>query len=165
MGRATWVVSGIHRDRLYKALPPDLKLLYFQLLSHPDGNKAGFFQIDMEYHDLLRGGIGEEACRDELSTDTGLWFFDRSTDVVLIPTYLKYNKIGSAKTFQSMKFELEQLPKTRLCLEFIYRVNEYTEGKGLEYIPKKMMDSARAFMKQTKKLSIHEGIISKILLP
>ena len=163
MGRATWVVSGIHRDRLYKAMPQDLKLLYFQLLTHPDGNKAGFFQIDMEYHNLLRGGIGEDACRKELKTETGLWFYDETTDVVLIPTYLKYNKIGSAKTLQSMKFELEQLPKTKLCLEFIYRVNEYTEGKGIDYIPEKMLKCAKALMAGRDNLTVHEAIINKIL--
>ena len=163
MGRATWIVSGIHRDRLYKALSQDMKLLYFQLLTHPDGNKAGFFQIDMEYHNLMRGNIGEEECRKELEANTGLWTFDRNTDVVLIPTYLKYNKIGSAKTFQSMKYELEQLPKTRLCLEFIYRVNEYTEGKGIDYIPAKMMECARAYIKTIKDPTLHEVVIDKIL--
>ena len=165
MGRATWIVSSIHSDRMYKALPEELKLLYFQLLTHPNGNKAGFFQVDIDIHRILRGGRSEEECRQELEANTGLWAYDRKNDLVLIPTFLKYNKIGSSKTFQSMKFELEQLPKSRLCLEFIYRVNEYTEGKGLDYIPGKMMDCARAYLKTKKDLSLHDSIIYKILFP
>ena len=163
MGRATWIVSSIHSDRLYKALPEDLKLLYFQLLTHPNGNKAGFFQIDIDIHRILRGGRSEEECRQELETETCLWIYERRTDLVLIPTFLKYNKIGSSKTFQSMKFELEQLPKSRLCIEFLYRVNEYTEGKGLDYIPSKMIECAKAYLKTGKKQTLHESIITKIL--
>jgi hypothetical protein len=65
-----------------------------------------------------------------------------------------------------MRYELEQLPPSRLCLEFIYRVNEYTEGKGLEFIPPKMIDCARSYIKSSSEpLTLHEGIINKILFP
>lgn len=163
MGRATWVVSNIHSDKLYKALPEEQKLLYFQLLTHPNGNKAGLFQIDIDIHRILRGGRTEEECRDELSEDTALWFYDRSNDVVLVPTYLKYNKIGSGKTFQSMKNELEQLPPTILCIEFIYRLYEYTEGKGIDYLPSAMVKTANALLETKNELSVHDSIVKKIL--
>jgi len=163
VGRATWVVSNIHSDRLYKALPEEQKLLYFQLLTHPNGNKAGFFQIDIDMHRILRGGRSEEECRDELSTDTALWLYDRHTDIVLIPTYLKYNKIGSGKTLQSMRNELEQLPPTTLCTEFVYRLYEYTEGRGIEYLPPSMVKTAKTLIASKKELTVHEAMINKIL--
>jgi len=166
MGRATWIISNVHSDRLYKALPEELKLLYFQLLTHPNGNKAGYFQIDIDIHRILRGGRTEDECRKELETDTSLWLYDRTNDIVLIPTFLKYNKIGSNKTLQSMKFELEQLPASPLCTEFIYRLNEYTEGKGLDYVPHKMVLQARSYMSEIKALNTltaHDSIIIKLL--
>lgn len=160
---ATWIITNIHFDKLYKQLSPDLQLLYFQLLTHPNRNKAGFYQIDIDVHRILRKGKSEEECRAELETETGLWLYDRANDLVLIPTYLKYNKVGSGKTFQSIKYELEELPSSELCIEFIYRVNEYTEGKGLEYLPTKMIKCAKAILSQKKDLSLHEVIVKKIL--
>lgn len=165
MGRATWVVSNIHFDRLYKKMPEHLQLLYFQLLSHPNGNKAGYFQIDLDVHGILRKGKTEDELREELMSNTGLWFYDPKTDVVLIPTYLKYNKIGSSKTFVSFQHELEMVPNSELVLEFIYRVNEYTEGVGLDYLPANMLKYARTIWKNKKNLTLHEGIINKILFP
>lgn len=163
MGRATWIVTNIHFDRMYKALDSEMQFLYFQLLTHPNGNKAGFFQIDIDVHRILRKGKSEEECRRELETETGLWLFDSSNDLVLLPNYLKYNKIGSGKTLQSMKYELEQLPNSRLCTEFIYYFNENTEGKGLDYLPPKMVKCAKALLSQNQDQTVHESIVSKIL--
>ena len=156
-------MSNVHSDRLYKALPESLKLLYLQLLTHPCGNKAGYFQMDIDIHRILRGGRSEDECRKELETDTSLWLYDREVDMVLIPTYLKYNKIGSGKTFQSMKCELEQLPPSRLCTEFVYRLNEYTDGKGLDYLPHKMVCQAKGYMQGVNAPTAHDMIIVKLL--
>ena len=169
MGRSTLIVSNIHFDRLYKPLPQKLKNLYLDLLTHPNGNKAGYFQLDISVHQILRRDGDyiptEEECRQELETETGLWMYDRKNDLVLIPTFLKYNKIGSPKTFQSMRYELEQLPASNLCIEFIYRVYEYTDGRGLDYIPPKMIHCAKGLLEMKRELSLHEGIIQTILLP
>ena len=166
MGSSTVIVSNIHFDRLYKRLSPEMKLLYFQLLSHPNKNKAGYYQIDLGIQSLLREK-SEEECKAELMEQTGLWMYDDKQDLILIPTYLKYNKIGSPKTLLGMKYELEQLPMSDLCLEFIYRVNEYTEGKGLEYIPPRMLKYAKARidkkLKNQENASIHEAVIYKLL--
>lgn len=159
---ATWIVTEIHFDKRFKALPDELKLLYFDLLTHPQRNKAGFFQIDIDVHRILRGGRSAEECRKELETETGLWLYDSKNDVVLLPTYLKHNKIGSEKTFKSITYELESLPPTELCIEFIYRLNEYTDGKGVAYIPKNMRKCAVGLLMQKKDLTIHEALVKKI---
>ena len=167
MGSSTVIVSNIHFDRLYKRLSPDMRLLYFQLLSHPNKNKAGYYQIDLGIQSLLREK-DEESCRKELSVQTGLWMYDPGEDLVLLPTYLKYNKIGSPKTLLGMKYELEQLPMSDLCLEFIYRLNEYTEGKGLDYIPQRMLKYAKARIDQKVKngeaSSVHEAVVYNLIL-
>ena len=102
-GRISIINSSVHSDKAYKALSTEQKLMYFQLLSHPQGNKAGFFQIDTEYMADIMCKCSETELFVRLTTPTTLWKYDPSTDVVLIPNYLKYNKIGGVKTFTSMR--------------------------------------------------------------
>lgn len=160
MGGYSIITKNIHSDRSFRKLEPMLKLLYFTLLTYPFGNKTGMFEIDPEYlASLMR--TDEETLKGWLKSSTDLWMYDESTCVVLIPNYLKYNKIGGAKTFTSMKYELEQLPKTRLCVDFIYKLNELTDGAGLEYVPQKMLRTAQALTKSadtTKKVLVNQLI-------
>lgn len=162
-GRISIINSSVHSDKAYKALSTERKLMYFQLLSHPQGNKAGFFQIDTEYMADIMCKCSETELFVRLTTPTTLWQYDPSTDVVLIPNYLKYNKIGGVKTFTSMRYELEQLPKTTLCVEFIYRLNQYTDGKAIPFLPKSMVETAKATIASKKELTVHDSIVNRLL--
>lgn len=123
------------------------QLLYFKLLTHPFHNKVGFYHLDLEYTARMLMRCTQAKLKKELMAETGLWKYDETTDVVLIPNYLKYNKIAGSKSLTGVKRELEQLPKTKLCVEFIYKFNELTNGEGLYYLPKKMVETAQALTK------------------
>lgn len=151
---------GIHRDKDFKALTPDQQLLYFKLLSHPYGNKAGFFILDLEETARLMRWTKPKLLKN-LKADTPLWEYDETTDVVLLPNYLKYNKLAGCKSLTGLKNDLEQLPKTHLCVDFVYKLNEHTEGEGLAYLPHRMVETAKALTKDQG--SIRDAIVFKIL--
>lgn len=155
------IVRGIHRDKDFKALTNDQQLLYFKLLCHPYGNKAGFFILDFDETASLMRWSKAKLKKNLVETQTSLWEYDESTDVILLPNYLKYNKIAGPKTLTSMRYELEQVPKTRLCVDFIYKLNEITEGEGIAYLPHSMVQTAKALTQGSK--TPRDAIVFKIL--
>lgn len=147
MGRHVIINTGIHSDPEFKALTATQQLLYFKLLSHPYGNKAGFFVLDSNYTAKILMGCSAAKLKTMLKTETDLWRYDEANDVVLLPNYLKYNKVAGSKTLTGLRYDLESLPKTKLCVEFIYKLYAYTEGAGMVYIPHQMLETAKALTK------------------
>lgn len=155
------IVSSIHSDEEFKALTATQQLLYFKLLTHPFHNKAGFFHLDIEYTARMMMRCTQAKLKKELLAETDLWKYDESTDVILIPNYLKYNKAAGSKSLTGLKRELEQLPKTRLCVEFIYKFYELTNGEGLCYLPKQMVETAIALTKNQE--SVMHSLVYKYI--
>lgn len=132
MNRYTSVYNSIWDDDEFEALDDLGKLVYFNLLCNPAGNMAGYYRIQAKQIALYLDHPADEI-QSYLSMDTGLWKYDSETKQVILPNYLKYNKVAGANSLKAIAKQVEYLEKCFMHKDFLWSVYKYCGEDALQY--------------------------------
>lgn len=138
MGRYTSIRSEIWTDGEVENLNVIGKALYLYLLTSPLSNAAGYYRIPVKQI-ALDLNLEEKEILPELRSQQKLWKYDEKTKQVLIPNYLKYNKLGGPNQLRGLNIQLSTLEKCDLHIEFIYSVHKYLGDAALEKLDKEFL--------------------------
>ena len=113
------VATKIWTDEKTKPLSDDGKLLYLYILSSPHSNMAGYYVLPKPYVCYDLGWTPQRLGKPfgELLAN-GLIYYCETSDVVLIPNFLKYNVVQNVNQAKSANKRLRELPKNGLLREF-----------------------------------------------
>ena len=179
--RYTNVRTEMWTDSEFARLDIPGKLLYAYLLTSPFGNIAGYYKLPLPYlkDSLCKSEInGWDTVTDEedmsifkdkivpqLLNEDKLWKYDEETGMLLIPTYLKHNKVISPPQVAALVKAVEYLPKSKLIVDFLFAVQKYSRKEAIEKMDKATLVYARELCKgrNDNKAFIVHGIISEVL--
>ena len=130
MSRYTNITTDIWKDPDFRTMSYSSKLLYLYLLTADNSNIAGMYRLCEE--DILRN-VGQEAL-DAFKEGNRLWVYDRKTETLLLPNYLKYNVAKSPQQFKAMNSAIRTLSWSELFVEWMYYVLRYCGDNALNYI-------------------------------
>lgn len=160
MGKYNITRSELWNDKEVSKLSIGGKLLYVYLLSSPHSNIAGYYHIPIK---RIKGDL----CRYNEETDTffkediqffnkdiypalieqeKLWMYDKETEQVFIPTYLKHNKIGGPKQLKAIDTCLKTLSVCPLHIEFLNKLIRYTSEDALMYLDPVMLKEVKSLL-------------------
>lgn len=162
MGRYTTMINDMWTDPAFTALGPTERLLYNYLLNSPVNNAAGYYR-------LTKAQLRVDMCREDDSTDTGfmaedeklftekilpaltsqckLWKYDEKTKQVLVPNYLKYNKIVGPKQMGPLINALLPLQKSPLHILFFKECLVYMRQEDLNLLWSRLDEKTRAYVR------------------
>ena len=133
-------------------LPMIGKALWAYLIGGPQSNVAGFYKLPIKTlrTDLcgshkdgtMLDGEDEQFNKVILPLLYGqdkLWKYDRKTSQVLIPKYLKHNKVGGPKQLTALNSQIEPLTKCGLHVCFLANVVRYAGEDALKYFNKEIL--------------------------
>lgn len=135
MSRYTNISTDIWKDPDFRVMPYDAKLLYIYLLTSSDSNIAGMYRLPEE--DIERN-VGKSALT-EFRNGQKFWKYDKRTETILIPNYLKYNTVRSAPQFKALNNAIRSLSWSDLFVDWTYYVIRYCGDNALAYIEKTIL--------------------------
>lgn len=155
------MVNDMWKDLAYIDLKPVEKLLYNYLLNSPVNNAAGYYR-------LTKAQLRVDFCR-EADTITGfnesdealfnnevlpalingskLWTYDENAKQVLVPNYLKYNKITGEKQVPLLVAALLPLEKCPLHILFFKECMVNLRDVDLKLLWNKLDEKTRAYVR------------------
>lgn len=136
--RYTPIRSDIWIDEEVEQLSPEGKLLYVYLLTNPYSNLAGYYQI-IPRHIASDLKIEEEKILPILLDQKKLWKYDPDTRQILIPSYLKYNKVGGEKQIKALNSQIKGLSKCELLKYFLHGVVKNCGEDSIKYFDKDIL--------------------------
>ncbi len=148
MAKYTMVRSETWSDRKVAQLSIPGKALYNYILTSPVSNLAGYYALGIMQikTNLCRYEEGrfnaedeqvfEEKVLPELYSQKCLWKYDNETKQVLIPKYLKYNKIGGSSQLIAVGKAIRTLEVCELHIDFLYALHKYVGTAACDYIDK-----------------------------
>lgn len=152
--RYTQISDKVWGNDCFRRLTIPEKLLYVHLLTCPLNNLAGYYQLTVgqlklwvcsnaqdEYGDVVYNEEDEALFRQvakRFYAEDKLWKYDRESQMVLLPSYLKYNRIASPTQMKGLLQTIKSLPKSELLhLDFLWSVQAYvgkTREDGTEFL-------------------------------
>ncbi len=145
-------------------LPMIGKALWAYLIGGPQSNVAGFYKLPIKTlkTDLcgsLKDGTmleGEEELFNKvilplLYSQDKLWKYDKQTSQVLIPKYLKHNKVGGPKQLTALNSQIEPLTKCGLHVCFLANVVRFVGEDALKYFNREILVYAHEMAREDQK--------------
>lgn len=161
MSRYTNITTDIWKDPDFRTMSYSSKLLYLYLLTADSSNIAGMYRLCED--DILRnvGQEGLDAFIEGNIEGNRLWKYDRKTETILLPNYLKYNVARSPQQFKAINSAIRTLSWSELFVDWTFYVFRYCGDKALGYIE----DSIKRYV-QTKaaQLETREAFVVRELL-
>jgi len=148
MGKYNTVRSEMWSDKEFYKLSHEDKLFFNYILSCPVGNMAGYFKLPIQQIkiDLCRyDKETDEYNKDDmdgfrkkilpsLKCESKLWKYDYETEQILIPSYLKYNKVGGEKQMTAINKSILTLTFCDLHIDFLYAIKKYVSPESVRYL-------------------------------
>ena len=113
------------------SLSPHGKLFYMYLLTSPLSNIAGYYRLPVKQI-VMDTGIDEPEVRHLLTMNTKLWKYDMETKQVLIPNFLKYNKLQGSKLLKGMAIQVQGLARSPLHVDFMLYAIRYAGDQVID---------------------------------
>lgn len=148
MGRFTIIDSSIWTDREFEQLDFDGKLLYFYVLSSPIGNMAGYYRLPIKQI-VCDLEIPKERIEPNLLSQKKLWKYDEKTSQILLPNYLKYNRIGGANQLKAINSSIRTLSFCELHIDFMKALLTYSRLDSWKGIDKNIVAETLTLAEQT----------------
>ena len=135
--------SRFWSDEKILGLSSDARYFMLYLLTTSHRNVLGCYQLPMAYaqEDLAIPIKRFDAAWKEL-VDSGMVQYDKTTRVVLVKNFLKYNPIENPKQAIGAKTKLQGMPKTALLAEVLHFLES---NNGKEYL-KPLTEALRLFI-------------------
>ena len=122
MSRYTYIHTQIWKDKKFRALSEDAKLLYIAMLTAPNSNMIGLYEWSVAYavYDLGDGWTEQKFfdCIKEIEAQ-GMAFYDRESEIVFITNFLKHNPLNTIKQVIGGGNYFNTLPATSLFAKFL----------------------------------------------
>lgn len=169
MAKYTLVRSELWSDQKVGELSLPAKALYNYILTSPVSNLAGYYtlQIIQIKANLCRYNkeLGEFNAKDEelfkkevlpeLKSQKCLWKYDPVNEQILIPKYLKYNKVGGSSQLTAVARAVKTLKVCELHIDFLYALHKYVGTAACDYIDR---DILKKVLKMAKEKETPEAL-------
>lgn len=167
------MVNDMWKDPAFMELSPAEKLLYNYLLNSPVNNGAGYYR-------LTKAQLRMDFCR-EADTPSGLnefdekvfnrfiypalvsnklWRYDEQAKQVLVPNYLKYNKVGSQTQVKGVLFRaVDPLERCPLHILFLKECYIYLGEGHLKYLWSLFDEKTKAYVRTECRSQSGDGML------
>ena len=154
MSRYTYIHTQIWKDKKFRALSDDAKLLYIAMLTAPNSNMIGLYEWPVAYavYDLGDGWTEQNFfdCIDEIEAQ-GMAYYDRESEIVFIANFLKHNPLNTIKQVIGGWNYFNALPATPLFAKFLLSWIKFVDeplkarldGRGDDSAKKSLSDADR----------------------
>ena len=154
MSRYTYIHTQIWKDKKFRALSDDAKLLYIAMLTAPNSNMIGLYEWPVAYavYDLGEGWTEQKFfdCIKEIEAQ-GMAFYDRESEIVFITNFLKHNPLNTIKQVIGGGNYFNTLPATPLFAKFLLSWIKFVDeplkarldGRGDDSAKKSLSDANR----------------------
>jgi hypothetical protein len=126
MERYTLIHNRIWLDEKFRELDTDSKMLFFYLMTSPHCNMIGYYRLPLLY---IVADLGQEmqAIKPAFESllQAGMVFYDERQSIVLIPNYLRYNRIQNPNQAKAACSLVDKLPQNLLLGEFLACIAEH----------------------------------------
>lgn len=157
MSRRVWIDTGLWDD-LGEA-SNHAKLLWFYLLTSPLSNQAGFYKLNLRY---LAIDLGSEF-KDLLLEPTDLYIYDKDTELVLIPNYLKYNVAKSPQQLRGVANSVRSNSMCPLWVDYMFALNKYCGKDSLTYYDERILKQVKILAEGGKYTNPKSTVVYELL--